>query len=159
MCFKASVDHLHTFLAYVQWIPKIHLWCYTCWSLGLQHDSRALLIHVLADHVSTSIGALLPHCELGLREERLAEEILSLDVYPLLLVCCNVNQARSDVTTLQILSVQTGVVILTDPPYLGPPPPDHFDCCKWDPFFHKCWFFGQLNYCKSINVWHMSIFN
>ena len=49
-----------------------------------------------------------------------------------------------------------GVVILTDPPFLGPP--DYFDCCEWDPFFHKCFFFFflQINYFKSLNVWYLS---
>ena len=34
------------------------------------------------------------------------------------------------------LEKYSGVVILIDSSFLGPP--DHFYCCEWDPFFHKC---------------------
>ena len=34
LCFKFRVDSLLVcFLTFVQWIPQIHLWCNTCWSL------------------------------------------------------------------------------------------------------------------------------
>ena len=46
--FKARVDPLLAcFLACMQWIPQIQLWCNTCWRLGGQHCSSAFFIHVL----------------------------------------------------------------------------------------------------------------
>ena len=39
---------LACFLVSVKWVPQIHLWCDTCWSLDSQHCSWAFLIHVLA---------------------------------------------------------------------------------------------------------------
>ena len=36
----------------------------------------------------------------------------------------------------------SGVVILTDPPFLGSS--DHFNCCEWDPFVININFFWQL---------------
>ena len=39
--FKARVDpSLACFLAFLQWIPQIHLWCDTCWPLGCQHGNQ-----------------------------------------------------------------------------------------------------------------------
>ena len=35
------------FIACMQGIPQIHLWCDTCWPLDGQHGSRACLIHIL----------------------------------------------------------------------------------------------------------------
>ena len=53
--FKARVDpSLVCFVACVQWIPEIHLWCDTCWLYRGQHGSWAFSIHVPAD-ASTSI--------------------------------------------------------------------------------------------------------
>ena len=44
--FKARVDPLLVcFLACVQWIPEIHLWCDTCWPLGGQHGSQLHSLH------------------------------------------------------------------------------------------------------------------
>ena len=52
---EARVDPMLTcFLTYND--PQIRLWCNTCWLHGGQHGNQAFLIHVLADHVSTSIG-------------------------------------------------------------------------------------------------------
>ena len=42
-------------------VSQIHLWCDTCWLLRGQHGSWALLIHVLAELVSTSIGGVQTH--------------------------------------------------------------------------------------------------
>ena len=49
--FKARVDDpsLACFIACAQWNPQIHLWCNTCWPLGSQDASRAILIHILAN--------------------------------------------------------------------------------------------------------------
>ena len=46
--FKARVDpSLVCFIACMQWIPDIHLWCDTCWPLGGQHGSQSRsLMHV-----------------------------------------------------------------------------------------------------------------
>ena len=39
--FKTRVDpSLTCFVACVQWIPRIYLWCDTCWPLGSQHGSQ-----------------------------------------------------------------------------------------------------------------------
>ena len=54
--FKARVDpSLVCFVACMQWIPEIHLWCHTCWLYRGQHGSWAFLIHIPAD-VAASIG-------------------------------------------------------------------------------------------------------
>ena len=46
LSFKARVDpSLACFLACVQWIPEIHLWCDTCWPLGSQHGSQSRSLH------------------------------------------------------------------------------------------------------------------
>ena len=42
------------FLNYVQWIPKIHLWCNTHWPLDSQHGSRGIWSTYL--HMCTGIG-------------------------------------------------------------------------------------------------------
>ena len=40
--FKARVDpSLACFVACMQWIPEIHLWCDTCWLYRGQHGSQA----------------------------------------------------------------------------------------------------------------------
>ena len=55
--FKVNIDRsLACFVACMQRILLIHLWCNTCWPLGGHYRSGVFLIHVLADHVSTSIG-------------------------------------------------------------------------------------------------------
>ena len=46
--FKARVDpSLVCFVACMQWIPDIHLWCDTCWLYRGQHGSWAFSIHKL----------------------------------------------------------------------------------------------------------------
>ena len=58
--FKARVyPSLAWFVAFIQYILKIHLWCDSCWPPDGQHGSRAFLIHVLA-HVYTR-GAAWKH--------------------------------------------------------------------------------------------------
>ena len=47
-----------------------------------------------------------------------------------------------------------GVVILTDPPFLGPL--DYFDSCEWDPFFINGNFFAN-NFFKSLFDMYMQI--
>ena len=48
LCFKARVGSLicvywrHTWYTF----PEIYLWCNTCWSLGGQHCSQAILFHI-----------------------------------------------------------------------------------------------------------------
>ena len=46
--FNTRVDPLFVCFTCVQWVPQMHLRCYTCWPLDDQHGSRAFLIHVLA---------------------------------------------------------------------------------------------------------------
>ena len=54
--FKAKVDPLLAcFVARVQWIPEIHLWCNTCWLYRGHRGSWAILIHIPAD-IPASIG-------------------------------------------------------------------------------------------------------
>ena len=44
--FKARVDlSLVCFVACMQWIPEIHLWCNTCWLYKCQHGSRSHSLH------------------------------------------------------------------------------------------------------------------
>ena len=45
---------LACFIAYIQWISQIHLWCDTCWPLGSQPSSQAVSSTYLYLH--TSIG-------------------------------------------------------------------------------------------------------
>ena len=40
---------LACFTACAQWNPQNHLWCGICWSLGDQHGSWAIVIHLLAN--------------------------------------------------------------------------------------------------------------
>ena len=44
--FKARVDPwLACFVACMQWISQIHLWCNTCWPLDGQHGSQSHSLH------------------------------------------------------------------------------------------------------------------
>ena len=48
--FKARVDTLACVLCHLHAMKsKIHVWCDTCWPLGSQHGSWAILIHILAN--------------------------------------------------------------------------------------------------------------
>ena len=42
------------FIAYMQWMPQFHFWCYTCWPPGGQHNSPAVWATYL--RMSTSIS-------------------------------------------------------------------------------------------------------
>ena len=47
--FKARVDPLPMyFVAYVQWIPQIYLWCNTRCLLAARHFSQAIFAHIQA---------------------------------------------------------------------------------------------------------------
>ena len=53
--FKARVDpSLACFIACVQWIPQINLWCNACWPPDGQHGSQAFLIHILVQEWAMS---------------------------------------------------------------------------------------------------------
>ena len=41
------IPSLAYFITCAQQIPQIHPWCETCWPLGSQHSSQAVLIHIL----------------------------------------------------------------------------------------------------------------
>ena len=83
LSYKTRVDPLLACsLAFVQRIPQIHLWCYTCWPLDGQHGSGAFLTHVLV-HVQTSIGWALTVWAIPAR------------LSPLRIVSCAWNQCSS----------------------------------------------------------------
>ena len=66
----------------VEWIPQIHLWCDTCWSLDGQYGSWALSIHILAQ-VYISIGRTRNRDQLcgTACADALPNEPLQLDLY------------------------------------------------------------------------------
>ena len=73
---KGRVDPLLVcFLACVQWIPQIHLWCHSCWPIGGQND---LLIdsHSIFLNKKISYTYALEHYDLDMRINVSVQELL-----------------------------------------------------------------------------------
>ena len=91
--FKARVDPLLVcFVACMQWIPQIHLWCDTCWPLDGQHGSWLRSLH--ATYVA----------EVGCRDSIRSKTLLNTDhhwppcLYKIVSWLCQINRWKNVLT-------------------------------------------------------------